>query len=311
MLRNYTNIGARATLILGVLVFLAYAFVMRSDAAGITFATGSGQGGLEMKIDSRTVYNNVIQPKLSWALKNLKPFCDYFFRFFDVKPGDTGQNTISIHITKNPAWVCLDFLNLKDRDNGNNEPESQEDANGPLGGELSSGLEFFGWMDDGDNTYEIAERILFGTSTQAATTTLRGMSYALADATHGTAFPVNSTRYVGIHWCAGNLQVSTTTGAVSCDGSVLGNGVQTDSMKLAVSLRAVPAKDQKNFTCTRPGNQNSHANDYGDNDDDWEDDRDDNYHDDEYKIEWHEPKKQENVKTLSDLYKKIFSTFRV
>jgi len=296
-----------------VLVFLSYAFVTRGDATGITFATSSGtrQSGLEMQIDSRTIYNGVLQPKLSWALKNLKPFCDFFFKFFDVKPGDTGQNTISIHIKKNPAWVCLDFLNLKDKDNGNNEPESQVDANGNKSGELSSGLEFFGWMDDGDNTYEVGERALFGTSTQAATTTLRGMSYALADAKHGTAFPINSTRYVGISWCAGDLNVNTGTGVITCNGATLGNGVQTDSMNVDVSLRAVSSKDEKTFTCTKQ-KEEGHSGDDGhdDDEDDNNHDNDDNHHNDDDKTEWHESTSGGGWNHFVQSCKNAFNKFR-
>lgn len=313
MIRTYTRIGVRIALIVAVLVFLSYAFVLRSEATGITFATssGTGQSGLEMQIDSRTVYNGVIQPKLSWALKNLKPFCDYFFKFLDVKPGDTGQNTISIHIKKNPAWVCLDFLNLKDIENGNNEPESKVDANGIKGGELSSGLEFFGWMDDGDNKYEVGERALFGTTTQSATTTLRGTSYALADAKHGTAFPVNSTRYVGISWCAGDLNVNTATGVIACNGATLGNGVQTDSMNVDVSLRAVSAKDQKNFTCVKAKDEKPHGGGGHSDDDEDDEDDDDNHHDDDDHSEWHETPKGNGWNNFVQSCKKVVNKFRV
>lgn len=277
MIRTRIGIGIRTVIIFTVLSLVFVAYIVRADNVGSTFATGSGQGGLEMKIDSRTIYNGVLQPKLSWALKNLKPFCDYFFKFFDVKPGDTGQNTISIHIKKNPAWVCLDFLNLKDYENGNNEPESHEDANGTTSGELSSALEFFAWMDDGDNTYEVGERALFGTSTQKATTTLRGKSYPVADSTNGPAIAINQTKYVGIYWCAGDLSVSTTTASLSCNGEVMGNAYQTDSMKVDVSLRAVTSANNSGFLCSKPdkltcevedrkGN-NGHGNDDDKNDD--------------------------------------------
>jgi hypothetical protein len=120
--------------------------------AGTTFATGSGQAGLEMKIDSESTYNGVSQPALSWELKDLVPGVDKFFNFDDVKPGDVGENTVSIHIDKNPAYVCLDFVNLTDKENGVNEPEGRGDGD-PLSGELADGLEFFAWRDDGDNIF--------------------------------------------------------------------------------------------------------------------------------------------------------------
>lgn len=309
MSRTYAQVAVRITLILSVVAFLLYAVVVRGELGGNTFATGSGQGGIELLIDSKTYYNNVLQPKLTWALKDLKPNHDRFFKFLDVKPGDFGKNRVSIHVKKNSAYVCLDFVNLKDKENGNNEPESHEDANGAVGGELSSALEFFGWMDDGDIVYEVGERILFGTSTQAATTTLRGRTYAIADSKNGTAIPTNQTKYVSVLWCAGDLTVSTTTGAVSCNGSLLGNGVQTDSMYVDVSLRAVASKEQKNFQCVKDApkkgnnghgndkdhNDNSNPGNSNDPDDDTDDDgyprgQDGNHHNDDDESEWHQIK---------------------
>ena len=83
MSRAYVKVGVRVLVIMAILSLFVYALISRSETLGTTFATGSGQGGLEMKIDSRAIYNGVLQPKLSWALKNLEPFCDFFFQFFD------------------------------------------------------------------------------------------------------------------------------------------------------------------------------------------------------------------------------------
>ncbi len=346
----YIRIGVRAMLIIGAIVLLAYAFLVRGDVAGSTFATGSGQGGLELKIDSKSTYNGAPQPAGTWALKDLVPGVDKFFNFSDIKPGDSGENTISLHVKKNPAWVCLDFVNLKDKDNGNNEPEALVDANGPLGGELSSVLEFFAWRDDGDNIFEIGEKPLFGTSTQAATTTLRGKTYAIADYTHGSPIPVNVTKYVGISWCAGDLKVSTTTATISCNGSAVNNSTQTDSMSIDVTFRAVQASDQPKFSCVvekkptcdakdkdhkdKEDDKNKKNNsfntfsksqsltsqrntskddDHEDEDDecDEDDDEDDNHHNDDYHDEWHPVVKEHPVKKFVSYCKDKFNKFRV
>ncbi len=248
MERINTKIGARVTLIVGVLVLVGFLFAMRSEATGVTFATGSGTGGLEMKIDSKTWYNGALQPQLSWTLKHLNPWSDHFFSFDDVKPGDTGTSSMSIHIKQNPAWVCLDFKNLADAENGINEPEGHVDGNAL--GELSGELEFFGWRDDGDYRYEVGEKSLFGSSTtQSALEVLGEKTYALADYTHGPAYAPNSTHYVGVTWCAGNLEVNTATAVITCDGTVMGNESQTDSMNLDISFRTVVATQQPKFTC--------------------------------------------------------------
>ncbi len=247
MSRAYAKTAARITLILGVFVFLAYAFLVAGNGA-FTFATGSGQAGLELKIDSEATYNGVKQPGLSWALKNLVPGVDKFFNFGDVKPGDTGENTISIHVSKNPAYVCLDFKNLTDLENGVNEPESLVDTN-PLSGEIADGLEFFAWHDDGDNVFEIGEKPLFGTSTQTGTAVLASTTYALADASTNSSYAAGSTHYFGITWCAGNMTVNVGTAQITCDPLALGNEAQSDSMSVDVVLRAVQANQQSGYRC--------------------------------------------------------------
>ncbi len=250
MARYYTTKIIRITLMLLLVTFLAVLVVSKNDVLGSTFATGSGTGALELTIDNQTFYNGTLQPTMSWSLKNLIPTTDKFFNFTDVKPGDTGTTTMSIHLKNSPAWVCLDFKNLTDAENGINEPESILDSNQT--GELSGELEFFAWRDDGDNKFEIGEMPLFGTASQTANIVLASTSYALADALHGPAFAVNQVKYVGITWCAGNLNVNTATAKITCDATAMGNEAQTDSMKIDVSIRAVSSTQQPAFTCNKP-----------------------------------------------------------
>ena len=247
MIHTYTKTAVRIGLILGVVGLLAGMW-LEAGAFGTTFATNSGSNALELTIDSKTYYNNVLQPQLSWALKNLTPSLDHFFWFTDVKPGDTGKNSISIHVAQQSAWACLDFKNLTQKENGINEPESLVDTNAL--GELAGELEFFAWRDDGDYSFEIGEAPLFGTSTQSAVQVFDEKTYPLADFTHPPAYAVNQTKYIGIIWCAGNLGVNLTTAQVTCDGKVMGNKSQTDSMSVDVSIRAVSSAQQPKFTCT-------------------------------------------------------------
>jgi hypothetical protein len=245
--RAFTQFGRRVALIIGVLLLLVSAYLVRGAETGTTFATGSGQAGLELKIDSEASYNGVSQPQLSWSLKDLVPGVDKFWNFDDVKPGDNGENTISIHIKKNPAWVCLNFLNLVDAENSINEPESLVDVTS--GGDLSKGLEFFAWHDDGDNVFELGEKPIFGTSTQDGMSVLSSTTYPLADSTTGGPYGKDSTHYFGVTWCAGDLDVNLTTAAVTCDGTALGNEAQTDSMSVDVSLTAVQATANSRYIC--------------------------------------------------------------
>lgn len=231
-------------------VILAFGF--RTEATGFTYATGNG---FNLRIDSQASWNGVPQAASTWALKNLNPHSDKFFNISDVKPGDRGEATISLHVNKD-AWICLDFEKLKEKENGRNEPEMEVDNSGGANtGELADGTEFFGWFDDGDNIFEVGEKPMFGTTTakQAATITLNQKTYPLADSKMGTPLAASTTHYIGIEWCAGDLQVNVATAVVTCDGTVLGNEAQTDSFSVDISFRAVPAKDNKKFTCTKKG----------------------------------------------------------
>jgi hypothetical protein len=241
-----THIGARVLLIAGVLSLAVGLLYVRAEEPQMTFATGNG---LDLKIDSEATYNGVPVPSGTWSLKNLKPGKDKFWNFDDIKPGDRGENTISIHVNKD-AWICLEFLNLKEKENGENEPESHEDTSAVNEGELADEMEFFAWHDDGDNVFEVGEKPIFGTSTQAAVQVLNNKVYTIADYKNGPAIPKNTTKYFGIEWCAGNMTVNVATAQITCDATTMGNEAQTDSMTVDVQLVAASAKDEKKFKCS-------------------------------------------------------------
>lgn len=238
-----TKITARTLLVVGVLAIVVAANYARGLTPGITFSTG----GIDLKIDSKAWYNGSLVPSATWSLKNLVPGSDKFFNFDDIKPGDKGCTVISMHVKKSPAWLCLDAKNLTQSENGVNEPESHED--GTPGADLASGTEFFGWLDDGDGKFEPpVEQPIFGTSTQAASYVFASTTYAIADSTGGIMCQINSTRYVGMCWCAGNLTV-LPNGKFACDASALGNAAQTDSFSVDISIRAQSALEKPRFKC--------------------------------------------------------------
>lgn len=245
-----TGFRSAVVILLAAIVISAY---LLTPSTGYTFATGS----FNLKIDSKATWNGVLQPQSTWELKNLVPGVDKFFNIDDVKPGDQGEATISFHVNKD-AWICLDFENLKEKENGRNEPELIEDnSGGANSGELADGTEFFAWHDDGDNIFEIGEIPIFGTTTgnQAATKTLKNKTYVLADSLSGTAYKAGVTKYIGLQWCAGDMQVNLATAVITCDPTTIGNEAQTDSFSVDIGFRAVPKKDKKNFRCDKGGNQ--------------------------------------------------------
>jgi len=244
-----TKITARTLIVAGVLAVAGGAAYARGIEPGITFATQ----GIDLKIDSIAWYNGAKVKSATWKLKELVPGSDKFWNFNDVKPGDYGCNVISMHVKKADAHLCLDFKNLKQSENGVNEPESHED--GTPGPDLADGTEFFGWIDDGDGEYEPPqEKAIFGTSTQAASHVFGSTTYAIADS-RSQSCKMDSARYVGMCWCAGDLKV-LPNGDFTCDATALGNEAQTDSFTVDVSIRAEPEKDKKNFKCDLPGQKN-------------------------------------------------------
>jgi hypothetical protein len=241
-----STIYARTALILAVFGLVGVAVYARNDFSGFTFATN----GIDLKIDNHAWYNGSSVPGSTWALKDLNPTSDKFFNFDDIKPGDSGRTLVSTHVEKSDAWLCLDFSNIQSNDNGVNEPEFLLDSNGSTTGELAEGTEFFSWIDNGDGIYNPGEKILFGNGIQGADDVLNEKTYTVSDASGGGLGKVNTTGYVGIMWCAGDLTVNTSTGANTCNGSVLGNEAQTDSFTVDVVIRAMPSAENPNFLCT-------------------------------------------------------------
>jgi predicted ribosomally synthesized peptide with SipW-like signal peptide len=299
----------------GMLVFVGAAALGATGAffndvetsTGNTFAAGE----IDLKVDSEQHYNNMVcvpntsteqnltdyywQPEVgfqvpvghypaqgsscngTWALSDLVQGVQKFFNFDDIKPGDEGENTISLHITSNPAWACINVSLTKNDDNDVTEPESS--ALGELDlitetvpdsdlfdGELAQNLKFAAWLDqgvtlgwqgkgqdigEGDNIWQgaPAEPLLFSNQSGPASDVLGGKSYSLADSTTGFGpMTPNQTNYIGLQWCAGTQTVGVNT--ITCDGSTLGNIVQTDSLEANITFRVEQSRNNPNFRCT-------------------------------------------------------------
>jgi hypothetical protein len=247
-----TKIILRGSLIMGVISIVMFAAYASSLEPQITYGTFS-TGGIDLKIDSKGWYNGQMIPSATWALKNLNPTSDKYFNFDDIKPGDYGCETISMHVKKGEAWLCLDFRNLQSNENGQNEPESIVDIT-PNFGELADNLQFFGWIDpNGNGIYNPGEKILFGTSTKAASTVLASTTYPIGDSGNGGSCKPGQTKYVSMCWCAGILTMDTQTGKMTCDGTQLGNIAQTDTMTLDVQIRALEKSTDSKFLCNPGG----------------------------------------------------------
>src|SRR3989344_7681832 len=81
-------------------------------------------GSIDLAIDNESYYNGVFNDGSSWALnydldegcRNPYPNGDtgnelvpcLFFNFDDLKPGDWGEDTISLHVDDNDSWLFAD-----------------------------------------------------------------------------------------------------------------------------------------------------------------------------------------------------------
>ena len=91
----------------------------------------------------------------TWAEGEFDENIHKFFSFNDIKPGDYGEDTISLHVYDNDAWGQLRIETIEDIDNGCVEPEVEVDDDcddvGDPGdnGELRASMNFHVWLDQG------------------------------------------------------------------------------------------------------------------------------------------------------------------
>ncbi|MBN1168402.1 hypothetical protein JXA63_00775, partial [Candidatus Woesebacteria bacterium] len=72
-------------------------------------------GKVDLKIDNESYYNGDFNGETSWDSDDLTDH--KFFDFTDLKPGDWGEDTISITVEDNDAWLCADIDVTRDDDN--------------------------------------------------------------------------------------------------------------------------------------------------------------------------------------------------
>lgn len=215
---------------------IAY-FSDTETSAGNTFTTGT----LDLKVDNHCYYNGrecvYVKPGLyrwtgtfeecycTWELSNLDG--KLFFNFTNVKPGDHGEDTVSLHTT-NDAWVCAEITNLATAENGRNEPEADVDETADVG-ELQDNLYFNIWRDyNCDNIYNENDYYL----AQDVKTT--AFKWPIADSNTGDPLLGGQTYCLAIGW---NVPLE------------VGNVIQSDSITGDVIFTAYQARHNENFLC--------------------------------------------------------------
>jgi len=276
-------------LISGITILAAAALVIGGTFAWFSDSeTSKGNvlaaGSIDLGIDNHSFYNGELNEGTTWRI-------DYdlsddparqFFNFTDVKPGDWGEDTISLHVKDNDSWLCADVTLTSDNDNGIVDPEGDDGdvTDGAGNGELADAITFYWWADDGDNVFEtcgpnstvpncVSEELLpagpMGVLNVGQTATV-----AIADSDEnictGTEGPLtgDTVCFVAKAWCfgdttmtpyeqdGGNQQNHPDTRPVICDGSGVNNVAQTDSFTADIAFRAVQSRHNAGFQCVPP-----------------------------------------------------------
>lgn len=206
-------------------------------------------GAIDLKVDYASYYNRPVdgQPDFFWTLKDLSE--EQFFSFRDVKPGDFGEGTISLHVYNNNAWACVNIIPTLNDDVSSTEPELEVDVpntDSIFDGELAQNMKFRIWADvcavdpatPGDNKYQPdCDKLLTeGTGPIVPTT------WALADSVSPNVFtglladPMigSNDYYLGVEW-----SVPTT----------VGNIIQTDKYEADISFYVEQARNNLQFKC--------------------------------------------------------------
>lgn len=137
---------------------IAY-FTDTETSSGNTFTAGS----IDLKVDFDGYFNKVADgtPNAGhWDEKDLKEGVDKFFNFTDLKPGDFGEGTISLHVYDNDAWGRMLIEDVVDTGDTCVDPETEEVSDsdcyqGTVGqdepdGELRENLVFWACLDEGE-----------------------------------------------------------------------------------------------------------------------------------------------------------------
>lgn len=244
-LKNKMNkkIAISLSVIAAVAAFAVYGttafFSDTETSTGNTFTAGS----VDLKIDSTATYNGEPVAAATWELKDLVPTADKFFNFADIKPGDSGENTISLHVFDNDAWACAMVSNLVNADNTLTEPESSVDPNGLASGELQDNIYLTIWRDNGDadeydqcdNKWEDGEDILVDNKTIDDSNGVWPLFAPGVGA--GEPLKGDETACLGVSW---NVPPE------------VGNEIQTDSVTGDISFYVEQARNNPNFRCPEP-----------------------------------------------------------
>lgn len=266
------NIIKSLVVIVGVAVVVATGTGAFLSDIEVSKSNSFTAGALDLKVDNESYYNGRVSEATTFGPSDLDNGL-LFLDFRDLKPDDEGEDTISLHVNNNDAWLCMDMALTSNDDASSTEPELEFDEldipDNTWDGELADNVQMIWWVDDGDNVLENDEALLNG-GVQTITELFgqdRTFTADLADATTnvwtGVPGPAigGEVYYIGKAWCFGDMILDPVTqgdytspldaqgGGFVCDGKHLNNETQTDSLTMNIAFRVIQHRHNPAYTC--------------------------------------------------------------
>ena len=249
-------------------------FTDTESSVGNVFTAGS----IDLKIDNHAWFNGAYMQEFSWELNDLTDHL--FFYYTDLKPGDWEEDTISIRVDNNPAWVCGEITITKNDDMTCTEPEYEDDPDCDepdediMDGDLAQDLVFIYWVDDGDNVLEDDE-CFNGPISPGALLPDGSIRFPIADINYsiagydpktGLGLPIAGleTYYIAKAFCFGDIEIvpipqdeygdqmnpgGPQGPGFTCNGALVNNASQSDSLTGDISFTAVQYRNNTDFVC--------------------------------------------------------------
>ena len=248
-------------------------------STGNTFTAGV----FDLTIDSDCHFNGMACTDKTWDDTGIACDCKWnakdltnekFFNLANLKPGDQGEATISMHVSGDNFYVRSKVDGVKNDDHHCNSQEKKvetwmygagnETCGWTGGGELGANMDFAFWADmgtlwgydcpagepkcvadpeEGDNILNTFFE--YGTYLVTAAAPDPGTDWSYVKNTSGEdwEFIDGSTYYMGVAWCVGDLSVADAAGnyAITCNGSSASNIIQSDSYSSDMTFEVIQA----------------------------------------------------------------------
>ncbi|MCK4473701.1 SipW-dependent-type signal peptide-containing protein [Candidatus Parcubacteria bacterium] len=249
-------------------------FTDTESSVGNVFTAGS----IDLKIDNHAWFNGGYMEEFSWELDDLTD--QLFFNYTDLKPGDWEEDTISIRVDNNPAWICGEITITNNDDMTCTEPEMDDDptCDEPdadiWDGDLAQELAFIYWVDDGDNVLE-SDEYFYGPISPGALLPDGSIRFPIADVNYsvagydpgtGLGLPIVGleTYYIAKAFCFGDIDIvpvvqdgysdqmnpgSPQGPGFTCNGALVNNASQSDSLTGDISFTAVQYRNNTDYVC--------------------------------------------------------------